>query len=72
MIQEELRKHCISIIRRDAYKSVGAIDAGDSGIPDINFVKAEEQGATARFFEQAFEWEQMVRFPCHRPTISNF
>lgn len=63
VINDELRNQCISIIRRDAYKSAGAIDLGEQGIPDINFDKAAEQGATARFFEQAFGWEQMVY--CH-------
>ncbi|KAI4088882.1 MAG: hypothetical protein LQ344_005768 [Seirophora lacunosa] len=59
IIHEELRKHSISIIRRDAYKNVGALGAGEQGIPDIDFDKAAEQGAVVRFFEQAFEWEQM-------------
>ena len=67
-IREELRKHCISIITRKPFEDSGAIveGTGANALPEFDFVKAEAQGAYARFFEQAFEWEQMVSFVPHK------
>lgn len=58
-INTELKRACISIITEqyfDMFDSIVTI----SGSPEINFNTAKDQGAYARFFEQAFEWEQMT------------
>jgi hypothetical protein len=56
-IKSELKKHCISIITQQRYD---AFDATKTGTPPyFDFVEAAEEGAYIRFFEQAFEWDQM-------------
>ena len=56
-INTELKKHCISIITQQRYD---AFDATKDGTPPyFDFTEAAEEGAYIRFFEQAFEWDQM-------------
>ena len=56
-INAELKKHCISIITQQRYD---AFDATKDGTPPyFDFVEASEEGAYVRFFEQAFEWDQL-------------
>lgn len=56
-ILQELKKHCISIITRNDFDSFGSIAYADE--PRIRFDEAMAEGSYIRFFEQAFEWEQM-------------
>jgi hypothetical protein len=56
-INAELKKHCISIITQQRYD---AFDATKDGTPPyFDFAEASEEGAYVRFFEQAFEWDQL-------------
>jgi hypothetical protein len=56
-INAELKKHCISILTQQRYD---AFDATKDGTPPFfEFVEAAEEGTYIRFFEQAFEWDQM-------------
>jgi hypothetical protein len=56
-INTELKKHCISIITQQRYD---AFDATKDGTPPFfDFTEAAAEGAYIRFFEQAFEWDQL-------------
>src|SRR5262249_15442111 len=49
--------------RTDAdFDAFGALSTDLQGVPEISFAAADAQGRYARFFEQAFEWEQMMYF----------
>lgn len=57
MIMQELKKHCTSIITQqwfDAFTSVN-----DDDPPTFDLTQASNDGQFIRFFEQAFEWEQL-------------
>jgi hypothetical protein len=56
-IKAELKKHCISIVTRQRYEDFNVVQDGDP--PFFDFVEAAEKGSFTRFFEQAFEWDQM-------------
>jgi hypothetical protein len=56
-IRTELKKHCISIVTRQRYEDFDAVQEGDP--PYFDFIEAAEGGSFTRFFEQAFEWDQM-------------
>jgi len=56
-IKNELKKHCISIVTRQRYESFDATKDGDP--PYFDFDEAAEEGSFTRFFEQAFEWDQL-------------
>ena len=56
-INTELKKHCISMITQQRYD---AFDATKNGAPPFfDFTEAAAEGAYIRFFEQAFEWDQI-------------
>lgn len=62
----ELKKHCISFMTMsylDKYNSIIHI-LGDAlsgeGTPEINFEMADKTAMEIQFFEQAFEWPQMM------------
>jgi hypothetical protein len=57
IVKTELKKHCISIITRQRYEQVSVMQDGNP--PDFDFPKAAEKGSCIRFFEQAFEWDQL-------------
>lgn len=56
-IKNELKKHCISIVTRQRYDAFDATQDADP--PFFDFDAAALQGDFIRFFEQAFEWDQM-------------
>jgi hypothetical protein len=58
--KSELKKSCISILRRSYYDEFGAIVNGSYDYPQLDFDLAATQGAIVQFFEQAFEWEQIM------------
>jgi hypothetical protein len=35
--------------------------SGLTGLPQINLTEAEAEGSYVRFFEQAFEWDQISK-----------
>ena len=56
-IATELKKHCISVLTQQWYD---AFDATKDGTPPtFDFAEAIAEGAYIRFFEQAFEWDQV-------------
>lgn len=60
-IQAELKKNCISILTDQHFDLFDAIDnSPTTGLPQLNIFEAAGEGPYVRFFEQAFEWEQMT------------
>jgi hypothetical protein len=57
IVRGELKKHCISIATRQRYEDFDVTQDGDP--PYFDFDEAAEKGSYTRFFEQAFEWDQM-------------
>ncbi len=62
-IQAELEKACISILSNQHFDSLNAIEfssAGPNGVPQLFLPNVDPVGRYIRFFEQAFEWDQMM------------
>ena len=57
LVKTELKKHCLAIVTRQRFEHFDAVQDADP--PLFDFADAEKQGDYARFFEQAFEWDQM-------------
>jgi hypothetical protein len=62
VIRNELKKHCLSIITRQWYSDPNGVLATDP--PSFDFNTAATRGAFIRFFEQAFEWDQL-QYVCY-------
>lgn len=65
-IRRELQKNCISILTDQHFDLFDAVaDSPVNGLPQIDVAEAVIEGTYVRFFEQAFEWEQMswVTYP---------
>jgi hypothetical protein len=67
IMRNEFKKTCISIMTDSHYDDVGAIQTsltralpGNLPISEIDLDKAAAHGPFVRFFEQAFEWEEMT------------
>ena len=61
--RNELKKACITLFTYQHFDVFDGIDAPpDQPVryPQINLTTAEPQGRYIRFFEQAFEWDQMM------------
>jgi hypothetical protein len=56
-ITTELKKQCLSIITQQRYDAFDATK--DDKPPFFDFTEAAAEGSYIRFFEQAFEWDQM-------------
>ena len=61
VVRTELKKHCLAIIRNEHLPGLNTIHTPGSGDipPQFDLVDAREDGAEIRFFEHAFEWDQM-------------
>lgn len=63
--QNELKKACISLLTSshlDFFSGITEKPSGAKKYPLIDLTRAEVEGNYIRFFEQAFEWEQMMYF----------
>jgi hypothetical protein len=60
LIKEELKKSCISVFTYQHFDIFGGVELSAEGYVQIKLAEAEAQGEYIRFFEQAFEWEQMI------------
>ncbi|HEY0652307.1 MAG TPA: hypothetical protein VGD65_04225, partial [Chryseosolibacter sp.] len=60
MMKDELKKHCITILTRQHFDLFDAIQNGTNGLPQLDLWENEAEGPYVRFFEQAFEWEQIT------------
>lgn len=56
----ELRKFAITTLTAQHFDLFGAITFSPQGYPQPDLVEADAEGRYIRFFEQAFEWEQMM------------
>jgi hypothetical protein len=56
----ELRKHAIATLTAQQFDLFGAISTSPQGFPELDLAEADPEGRYIRFFEQAFEWEQMM------------
>lgn len=56
----ELKRACIAILTAQNFNGFGSIVPGANGLPDLDFAKQELEGPYIRFFEQAFEWENLT------------
>jgi len=62
LIRTELKKGTTSVFTVQHYDLFGAISLSSQGYPQPDLPEAEAEGKYIRFFEQAFEWEQMMYF----------
>ncbi len=62
VIRGELKKHCLSIITRQWYSEPNGMLGTDP--PSFDLDVAASRGAFVRFFEQAFEWDQ-IQYVCY-------
>jgi hypothetical protein len=62
LIRTELKKGATSVFTDQQYDLFGAISLSPEGYPQPNLSEAAIEGKYIRFFEQAFEWEQMMYF----------
>lgn len=59
-IREEMKRLMITLFTNQQFDIFGSIASGPFGYPQMDISVAEAQGAYVRFFEEAFEWEQMM------------
>jgi len=60
MMNDELKKHCVTILTEQHFDLFDAIATGSFGVPQIDLYENAAEGPYVRFFEHAFEWEQMT------------
>jgi hypothetical protein len=58
--KDEIKKNCISILTKQHFDMFDSIEIGPTGLPQTNLTEAETEGRYIRFFEQAFEWENIT------------
>lgn len=63
LMEDEVKRACISMLTEQHFDLFDAIDADASGLPQLDFPEARAEGAYVRFFEQAFEWENLSWVP---------
>ncbi|MEO8548898.1 MAG: hypothetical protein ABI678_02970 [Kofleriaceae bacterium] len=56
----ELKRACIAILTAQNFAGFGSIVPGANGLPDLDFAKQAAEGPYIRFFEEAFEWENLT------------
>ena len=59
LMVDELKRSCVSILTEQHFELFDAMGSESNGLPRIKFGEARAEGAYVRFFEQAFEWENM-------------
>ena len=60
---DEIKRLSVSTLTLQHFDAFDAIDIGANNLPQIAFAEATAEGAYARFFEQAFEWENVSWVP---------
>jgi hypothetical protein len=58
--RRELKRACISVLTDQQFDQFGAIDIAADGIPQPSVSEITLEGPYIRFFEQAFEWQNMT------------
>ncbi|GGT21757.1 MULTISPECIES: hypothetical protein [Streptomyces] len=60
LVLGELKKACISLLTQDLFDGFGAVTVDPvEKFPQIDLGRARDQAPCIRFFEQAFEWENI-------------
>jgi hypothetical protein len=59
-MNDEIKKHCITIMTEQHFDLFDAVQTGSYNVPQIDLFENAAEGPYVRFFEQAFEWEQMT------------
>lgn len=59
-IRDEIKRLMITLLTNQYFDMFGAVSTGPFGYPQIDIPVAEAQGAYVRFFEEAFEWQEMM------------
>lgn len=62
LIRNELKKGAITLFTNQQYDWVNGIETSAQGYPQVSVASAASLGSYVRFFEQAFEWEEMMYF----------
>jgi hypothetical protein len=62
--REEIKKGALVLLTGQHFAGYGAVteDAQPYGYPELRIPAATEQGSYVQFFEQCFEWEEMMYF----------
>jgi hypothetical protein len=63
LIRAELEKACVAILSNQHFNALNAVEyspPGPSGMPQLFLPNLDPVGRYIRFFEQAFEWDQML------------
>lgn len=65
LMVDEVKRACVSVLTEQHFDLFRAIDIDPEGLPRIDFNENALEGAYVRFFEQAFEWENLswVAYP---------
>ncbi|MBA4143712.1 MAG: hypothetical protein H0X43_12100 [Nitrosospira sp.] len=63
LMVDEIKRLAISTLTLQHYDKFDAIDNGAGNLPQISFGESSLEGPYVRFFEQAFEWENMSWVP---------
>lgn len=58
--RDELKRAVISILTAQHFDGFNSVESGGLGLPQVNLAEAAVEGPYIRFFEQAFEWQQMM------------
>lgn len=58
--QNELKRSALSLLTRQEFDSFNSLLTDDNGWPRINFEETDKEGPYIRFFENAFEWNNIT------------
>ena len=58
--REELERACLTVLTAQHFDGLSAIEPSAQGYPQMFLPNVEPVGRYVRFFQQAFEWEQMT------------
>jgi hypothetical protein len=59
LMVDEVKRACISVLTEQHFDQFSAVHTGDAQLPEIDFAENAVEGSYVRFFEQAFEWENL-------------
>lgn len=59
LMLDEVKRACISVLTEQHFDQFSAVNTGGAGLPQIDFAENALEGSYVRFFEQAFEWENL-------------
>jgi hypothetical protein len=62
LIRTEIKKSALALLTAQQFDHFGAIVPSTEGYPQLDFTEAGPEGRYIRFFENAFEWEQLTFF----------